>query len=165
MLLALGCVTAAVRCTPSFASAVLWAAWMSESPSHEGYFQRLFAPENIPNIGLLIAGIVGIVVAIATLNHMRESSERQLQAYVLPENATIVEGLMLTPPKAQMTNVPGVAMLIKNCGQTPAYQVVSYAQIAVISVANENTMLVIPQIPKQFSNTLGPGSTFNSVVV
>lgn len=35
------------------------------------YFARLFSPENLPNIGLLIAGIAGIVVAIGTLRHLR----------------------------------------------------------------------------------------------
>jgi len=33
----------------------------------ESYFSRLFAPENLPNIGLFLAGIVGIWVAIRTL--------------------------------------------------------------------------------------------------
>src|SRR6185437_7060400 len=49
------------------------------------YLRRLFSPENLPSIGLLVAGIVGIIVAIGTLNHMRESSEMQLRAYVVAE--------------------------------------------------------------------------------
>jgi hypothetical protein len=36
----------------------------------KSYLSRLFAPENIPNIGLLIAGIVGICVAIKTLKKL-----------------------------------------------------------------------------------------------
>lgn len=50
---------------------------------------------------------------------------------------------MLTPPDPSKANIPGVAMLSKNGGQTPAYDVVSWAQIAVIQVAQENTALVV----------------------
>jgi hypothetical protein len=47
-----------------------------EAPTQQGdraenhpksYFSRLFSPENLPNIGLFVAGVVGIVVAICTL--------------------------------------------------------------------------------------------------
>src|ERR1700728_1601437 len=31
------------------------------------YFSRLFSPENLPNIGLFLAGVIGIGVGIATL--------------------------------------------------------------------------------------------------
>jgi hypothetical protein len=126
----------------------------------QSYLSRFFSPENLPTVGLLVAGIAGIAVAIATLNHMRESSERQLRAYVLPDNAGLFEGSMMVPPQLARTNIPGVAMLVKNSGQTPAYKVISFAQIAVIAVANETT-LIVPPIPQQFSLTLGPGATFN----
>jgi hypothetical protein len=43
----------------------------------ESYFSRLFAPENLPNIGLFVAGIVGIFVAIRTLKAI-ESQTRVL---------------------------------------------------------------------------------------
>lgn len=33
----------------------------------EGYFCRLLSPENLPNIGLFIAGVTGIIVAVRTL--------------------------------------------------------------------------------------------------
>jgi len=130
----------------------------------QSYLSRLFSPENLPSVGLFIAGVAGIWVAISTLVHMRESSERQLQAYVLPENAAIVDGTTLNPPQPAQANVPGVGMLIKNFGQTPAYKVVSWAKIAVIAVTDESTMLVVPPIPEQFSNTLGPGGIFNKGV-
>src|ERR1700733_5256802 len=133
----------------------------SQAPS---YLCRLFSPGNLPNIGLVVVAIGGIVVAIRTLNHMRESSERQLQAYVLPDKSSIVDGTMLTPPQPAKMNVPGVTMLIRNFGQTPAYKVISWAQIAVIAVENENTMLVVPPLQKRFSNTVGPGGTNNKAL-
>jgi hypothetical protein len=141
--------------------------WQDGSPtvSHpQSYLCRLFSPENLPSIGLLIAGIAGIIVAIGTLRHMRESSERQLQAYVLPEQVGVFDGTTVNPPQPARANVPGVFMLIKNFGQTPAYRVVSWAQIAVIVVANENAMLGVPPMAEHFATTLGPGGTFNKAL-
>jgi hypothetical protein len=43
----------------------------------ESYVSRLFGPENLPNIGLFLAGIVGICVAIRTLRAI-ESQTRVL---------------------------------------------------------------------------------------
>jgi hypothetical protein len=40
----------------------------------QSYLCRLFSPENLPNIGLLIAGIFGIRVAIKTLKVLREQT-------------------------------------------------------------------------------------------
>src|SRR5579863_6937102 len=33
----------------------------------QGYFHRLLSPENLPNIGLFVAGVIGIIVAIRTV--------------------------------------------------------------------------------------------------
>lgn len=47
-----------------------------ESKEHsQGYFQRLFSPENLPNIGLFIAGVGGIIVAIYTLKSIKKQAE------------------------------------------------------------------------------------------
>jgi hypothetical protein len=139
-------------------------AQLATAEPPKSYFSRLFSPENLPTVGLIFVGIVGIYVAIGTLNHMRESSERQLRAYVLPIEVSIFDGTMMNPIQQARANVPGVPMLIKNFGQTPAYKVISYAQIAVIAVVDENRLLVVPPIPEQFSNTLGPGGIFNKAV-
>jgi hypothetical protein len=108
----------------------------------EGYLRRLFSPENLPNIGLFIAGIIGIVVAIGTLRHMRESAERQMRAYVVGENGTIFNvanpvpvfpGQIFEPrSEAEITNPafgPGYKLQIKNSGQTPAYDVRHWGNI------------------------------------
>jgi hypothetical protein len=123
------------------------------------WYARSWAPE----WALFIVGFGGIWVAISTLNHLRKSSERQLRAYVLQENAALIDGTMLNPPQPARAGIPGTGMLIKNFGQTPAYHVVSWAQIAVIWVATEN-MLVFPPMHSAFYNTLGPGATFNKVL-
>lgn len=46
----------------------------------EGYFDRLFAPENLPQIGLLIAGLVGIGVAIKTLRAIKLQATAMMDA-------------------------------------------------------------------------------------
>lgn len=143
---------------------LLLIAQIANTAPPKSYFSRLFSPENLPTIGLIFVGIVGIYVAIGTLNHMRESSERQLRAYVLPTEVSIFDGTMMNPIQPARANVPGVPMLVKNFGQTPAYKVISYAQIAVIAVVDENRLLVVPPIPEQFANTLGPGGIFNKAV-
>jgi hypothetical protein len=46
----------------------------------KSYFERLFSAENLPNIGLLIAGIIGIGVAIRTLGVLREQTKAMMDA-------------------------------------------------------------------------------------
>ena len=136
-------------------------AQFSTAKGQSSYISRLFSPENLL---LVVVGVIGIAVAIRTLNHMRESSERQLRAYVLMDSGSVLDSTATIPPQPEQANTPFAGLLIKNFGQTPAYKVISYAQIAVIPRANENTLPVVPPIPEQFSNTLGPSATFNKRV-
>jgi len=101
------------------------------------------------------------VALVCTVLVMILNGRRQLRAYVAPETIGVFEGNMMSPPQPTRVNVPGIAMLIKNCGQTPAYKVVSWAQIAVIAVKDENLALVLPTLEERFSNTLSAGGTFN----
>jgi hypothetical protein len=129
----------------------------------DSYLSRLVSPETLATIGLIGVGVWGILVAIGTLNHMRDSSERQLRAYVLPDNAGIIDGTMLAIPQANLAGIPGTLMLVRNYGVTPAYKVVSWAKIDVILVADENT-LVAPPLPEKFYNALGPNGTFSKEI-
>jgi hypothetical protein len=116
----------------------------------------------ITNGEWLIASITAVYVLISyfTFRAIRNSSERQLRAYVLPENAGLYDGSQITPqPVANKINAPGIAMLIKNSGQTPAYSVVSSMQIAVIPPGTENTLEVNP-LGQKFTLTLGANGTF-----
>lgn len=54
--------------------------------SREGYLSRLLAPENLPNIGLFLAGILGIGVAVWTL----KAIERQTHVLVESQRPRIV---------------------------------------------------------------------------
>jgi hypothetical protein len=49
----------------------------------QSYFHRLISPENLPNIGLFVAGLIGIGIAICTLlemRHQRNVMQGQLKA-------------------------------------------------------------------------------------
>jgi len=109
------------------------------------------------------AAFLQFCALVWTIVVMVRSNRRQLRAYVLPEGAGISDGTTVNPPQPLRANIPGIAMLIKNTGQTPAYRVYSWWQISVILVVNEN-QLVVPPLQEQFANTLGSGCTFNKAL-
>jgi hypothetical protein len=53
------------------------------------YLSRLFAPENLPNIGLLFAGIVGIIVAICTLKAIERQADLMESSLVAVQRAFV----------------------------------------------------------------------------
>jgi hypothetical protein len=71
----------------------------------ESYILRLISPENLPNIGLFLAGVIGIIVATRTLNAIKEQAKIANRALItqfrpkvivrsigLTRNATYTEG-------------------------------------------------------------------------
>jgi hypothetical protein len=114
-------------------------------------------------IATLIAavGFLQFLALISTVWVMILNGRRQLRAYVLPESGGLWEGTTLNPPDPARAGIPGVALWIKNGGQTPAYRVVSWVGIQVIPVRDEHTALVIPPLREQYANTLGAGSGFS----
>jgi hypothetical protein len=132
----------------------------------KGYLSRLFSPENLPNIGLFLAGVVGIVVALGTLNHMRQSSERQLRAYVVQERGAIVNiadpipAVGLVPTEARITHPgwgPVAHLQIKNTGQTPALQVENWGNICFREYPLISTLPSKPAELRPMYSILGPG--------
>jgi hypothetical protein len=85
-----------------------------------------------------------------------KTTRAQLRAYVFPDTIGMWDGTTLTPPQPHRTNVPGIVLAWKNSGQTPAGNVISWAQMAVINVSDEET-LVVPALENVFANHLGAG--------
>jgi hypothetical protein len=112
---------------------------------------------------LSVITAIYVLISYRTLRAIRKSSERQLRAYVLPESAGIYDGTTVTPPQQGRANIPGIAMLIKNSGQTPAYNVISWLQLAVVAVRDEY-MLTVPPLTQNFPNTLGANGTFSKAL-
>ena len=147
------------------------AAPQSNTPDKQPkpYLFRLISPENLPTIGLIVVGIWGILVAIGTLNHMRESSERQLRAYVLVDNCSVFNvakpvqvfrGQVFQHSEAEITNLacgPGVRVFIKNTGQTPAYEVCHVGHIAFREHPLKAPLPALQQSTAPPASVLGPG--------
>jgi hypothetical protein len=94
---------------------------------------------------------IGLIVTIwVTIVNGR----RQLRAYVFPEEVGIIDGTMLNPPNPIHFNKPGVVLSFPNSGQTPAYHVVSWAQIEVIEPKDENS-LTVPRLKRIFERPIG----------
>jgi hypothetical protein len=115
-------------------------------------------------VWVIIVGGFQFFALIGTIEVMRRTAKRQLRAYVLPESSSLFEGNMLTPPRPDQTNVPGIVMLIKNSGQTPAYKVASYAQLGIFKTKDVGPQLVVPHLTGRFSNTVGANCTFNKAL-
>jgi hypothetical protein len=107
-----------------------------------------------------VASFLQFIALIATISLMKNSSRRQLRAYVLPESFSIFDGTRITPAQPQRTDVPGTVLIAKNCGQTPAYKVASWMDITVIPIKDEAN-LTVPKIEERFFNTLGSNAVFN----
>jgi hypothetical protein len=88
------------------------------------------------------------------------NGRRQLRAHVFPDNISIIDGTFLDPPEPHKTDIPGMGILIKNSGQTPAYKVISWWEIKVIPTAEEESLSVPPLVDKH-STMVGTGCTFN----
>jgi hypothetical protein len=130
------------------------------------FVQRVLAPHCTARFvevhNAVITAIATVLLTIVTgglvgANYLQVATTRaQLRAYVFPDSAGLVDGLMLNPPIQAKANEPGVILAQKNFGQTPAREVVSWGQLTVIEPINEHT-LAIPTLQNVFSNHLGSG--------
>lgn len=94
------------------------------------YSKRLNKESRVLTVGDYIAIIASSVAflqflaLIITICVQIKNSRRQLRAYVFPENIALFDGSMMKPPEQEHVNEPGVVLLIKNSGKTPAYGVI-----------------------------------------
>ena len=112
--------------------------------------------DRIAGIAILV-GFLQFLALIGTIWVMMKTARRQLRAYVFPQGADILEGMMLDKPLPAHRNEIFIIIAFKNTGQTPAYQVISWAQITVTEPVNENAM-VAPKLENKFHASLGAGS-------
>lgn len=84
----------------------------------DGYLHRLLAPENLPNIGLFFAGIIGILIANRTL----KAIERQTNILSESQRPRIVAEAGEHPSKtlSEDPQTPRVVLKIINKGLMPA---------------------------------------------
>jgi hypothetical protein len=105
----------------------LWFAVLLAADDSKGYGSRLFSPENLPNIGLFVAGIIGIGVAVRTLKNLERQTaaiEKQGDALVNSERAWVLVEIGTLPDFSKVQ--PDTAAIlyimpkIQNFGRTTA---------------------------------------------
>jgi hypothetical protein len=82
-----------------------------------GYFARLFSPENLPNIALVVIGVVASIIALCTLRPIRNQARAALlsaQAVLDAERPWFVASIERTRPQFDFWRVR-----ITNKGRTP----------------------------------------------
>ncbi len=109
----------------------------------------------------VVAGTLQAAALLMTLRLMQLSARRQLRAYVFAETFDLFDGATMQPPQPAHINEPGVLLMLKNSGQTPAYNVVSTATIQVIEPIHE-ARLIAPPLVDKFSANLGPGTSIRN---
>lgn len=113
------------------------------------------------NSGTFLFVVTGLLVWVAARQLI--TTRAQLRAYLLPDNMTLFDGSILNPQIQQRFGDPGVYMLLKNSGQTPAYRVVSWAKIDIIEMGKEDS-LIVPPLSETFTNTVGPNSISTKLI-
>jgi len=126
------------------------------APNHpESRFSRLFHAENWPNIGLFIAGVIGIIIGVCTLraiNRQADAMERTLIATFRPK--LVVRGIKFNPGSIVVAGPPGnIQYIVANSGGSTAHVVDSNLTV-------DRLPSPLPQIPP-YSSDRGILGTFD----
>jgi hypothetical protein len=103
---------------------------------------------------LALANIFLVILVSFQVRDARKSSERQLRAYLFLESTTPTDGTTINPPQPEMANVPGASLLFKNSGQTPAYDIITWAEMKISTFGDESD-LIVPRLSEIYTANLG----------
>ena len=119
-----------------------------------------FANENGAGITALATVLLMFITAgLAWISRQQYITTRaQLRAYLLPVSVGIFDGTTVIPPMAAFAGFPLTHLMMRNSGQTPAYNVVSHIGIALIPVTDEDRLLVIPSLQPDIEFSVGAGA-------
>ena len=154
--------TAALWCTPAHA------VGSSNSPEQTVHVASMPPKDTLDRVaifvsaGVFLVGIGGVLVASLTHWNVKTSSERQLRAYVFPDGADLYDGTSASIGREELTSTPGIAIAFKNTGQTPAYKVVHWIQVAVIPMRDETLQLNTPTDIGRKEMSVGANGTFSN---
>lgn len=104
-----------------------------------------------------VASVLQAIALIATILVLVRTARRQLRAYVLPEGGRIMDGTMTTPPLPAHANEPGVILIFKNSGPTPAYNYVSWGQVVVTQPLNIPNLAIPSMAAAMYPAVVGAG--------
>jgi hypothetical protein len=119
----------------------------------KSYFSRLFSPENLPNIALVVVGIGGIITAICTLRLIKtqtidtgiaaNAALLNAQAVINTERPWLVVSVHSDPYLAN-----GFFFRITNKGRTPANVVSAYREQKIVDLPDRL------RIPPEYSSPM-----------
>jgi hypothetical protein len=133
-----------------------------QDKGRDSWFSGWSLSDKIAAIASLVS-LLQFIALFCTVYVMVRTARRQLRAYVLPESGGLWEGMMLNPQMPVHAGEPGVTLLFKNSGQTPAYNYISWAQIIVAEPTNAHT-LTAPSLQRQFPAIVGAGGTISKAL-
>ncbi|MBX7500266.1 hypothetical protein K3181_02255 [Qipengyuania sp. YG27] len=138
----------------------LCAQWTAATAAREAADWLPFQAKigTIEAIGILLSLIISTLSALAAfraLSSSRNAEERQNRAYVFPDQIQ-VSSRNAPGVKASLRGIPMAALVIKNSGQTPAYNLVHWTGFELIPVEDEAS-LTVPKLERVSANTLPPG--------
>jgi hypothetical protein len=103
----------------------------------------------------LIFTVGSAILLVWTLIETRETARRELRAYVFPESVGI-SVLTNQPDKSHNGRISGT-IIIKNSGQTPAYQLEHWGEVALGLVSEEDALQVVNDGYAPIQNVIPPG--------
>jgi hypothetical protein len=119
---------------------------------------------------LVFGTLILAVAAIAQVLVSLRTTRRQLRAYVLLDGGNVYDasGIGIVPPvpiHSQWVDFVKVTLNLKNSGQTPAKDVVHWAQIAIGDATTEYLMVPPARLDEIQASVVGPGqSTTKSII-
>jgi hypothetical protein len=103
---------------------------------------------------LIFVGCALAIIAMAQFELSRRSSQRQIRAYVVPDSGELFVG---------ETGEPRARIALRNCGQTPARGVLSWAKIDLIEPGRDEN-LDLPQAGVRSGRTLAANACLNKAL-
>jgi|WetSurMetagenome_2_1015567.scaffolds.fasta_scaffold146597_1 hypothetical protein len=98
------------------------------------------------------------IAAVAQFELTRRTAQRQLRAYVSVDTTTIIDGTNLAPPPPiDRTDQPGIWIVIKNAGSTPANRVIHWGTMDVSTLDRENTFAAPKKMVTSPTSYILPG--------
>lgn len=91
---------------------------------------------------MLVATFVQAAALLWTIHVMEDTSQRQLRAYADQSSTMLITPKSLTKKVLGYKNRPNININFQNYGQTPAYNLTSFANIKILNTEDENELSV-----------------------
>ena len=122
-------------------------------------------PQTTFNLILSVLTFFLVIGAFWQAHLSRSATRRQLRAYVLPSTITLIEHEGVVPAGIlPQDRRPTVVINMRNSGQTPAYNMLHWAQLLLLPSSDENNLHVPDDLP-QLSSTFLPSQGETSKVL